>query len=634
MRMQEASLETDWRMGAMPGSAGVTFRVWAPQARQVDVAIGSGAARGQKRLAAQPDGFFSALVPGARSGDRYRFSIDGGDALPDPASRFQPEGPHGPSEVIDTRQFAWSDRHWPGIDTRNAVLYELHIGTFTAQGTWQGAMQELPRLAKLGINTLEIMPIAEFPGRFGWGYDGVNMFAPYHVYGRPHDVCAFVDAAHRLGIGVILDVVYNHFGPDGNYLPAFTRDWLGQHASEWGDAPNFDGRNCRAVREFYLDNVAYWIGDFHFDGLRFDATQQIYDSSDEHILRAMVRRGRAAAGARRTYFIAENQGQHAHIAQPEGVGCDGLWNDDFHHAALVALTGRREAYYSDYRGTPQELVSAVRHGFLYQGQWSAWIKQPHGTPAQSLEPCAFVNYLENHDQVANSAHGARLMQIGDPGRVRALTALLLLAPQTPLLFQGQEYASTRPFLYFADHHGDLADAVRTGRAQFLAQFPSIASEAVRSRLADPSTLTTFHASRLDATERDSPRGLAALALFEDLLRLRREDAVLSKAASLRRDGAVLAEEAFLIRWFGERDDDRLLLVNLGRDLLLETIAEPLLAPPRGMQWRLAWSSEDLRYGGGGRCETDRACGLQMTAHSAALLVPQPVSNPTKEVGAP
>lgn len=633
--MQEASSAANaWRMGAMPGSAGVEFRVWAPQARSVAVQIESGTARGTLELAAEPHDFFAAVAPHARPGDRYRYRIDGGAPLPDPGSRFQPEGPHGPSEIVDLKHYAWRDTNWCGIDARRVVLYELHIGTFTAQGTWQAAARELPRLADLGINVLEIMPIAEFPGAFGWGYDGVNLFAPYHGYGRPQDVCAFVDAAHGYGIGVILDVVYNHFGPDGNYLAAFTRDWIGKHASEWGDAPNFDGPNCAAVREFYLENVAYWIRDFHFDGLRFDATQQMFDTSEEHILRAMVRNGRAAAGARRTYFIAENQGQHAHLVQPDGIGCDALWNDDFHHAACVALTGRREAYYSDYRGSPQEFVSAVRHGFLYQGQWSAWIKQAHGTPAYELQPDAFVHYLENHDQVANSAHGDRLSVLVDPARVRAMTALLLLAPQTPLLFQGQEYASTRPFLYFADHAGELAAAVRKGRAQFLAQFPSIAVAPVKQQLADPAAAGTFRASQLDAAERDTARGIHALALCGDLLRLRRDDAVLGNTASLRREGAVLGDRAFLIRWHGEHDDDRVLLVNLGADLLLETIAEPLLAPPRGTQWRKAWSSEELRYGGNGCQALDVARGLQLTAHSAELLVPQAVAARIKEDGQP
>ena len=632
--MQEASTGASaWCMGAMPGSTGAAFRVWAPQAKRATVVLERGALNREVELGAQPHGFFGAAVSDAAVGDRYRFRIDANPPWPDPASRFQPDGPHGASEIVDTRCFAWSDEDWPGVDARRAVLYEMHVGTFTAEGTWRAALRELPRLAQLGINVLEIMPIAEFPGEFGWGYDGVMLFAPYHRYGRPDDVCAFVAAAHRLGIGVILDVVYNHFGPDGNYLAAFTRDWLGQRPSEWGDAPNFDGPNCRAVREFYLANVAYWIGEFHFDGLRFDATQQIFDRSAEHILRALVRRAREAGGKRRTYIVAENQGQHARMVQTDGIGCDALWNDDFHHAALVALSGRREAYYSDYRGSPQELISAWRHGFLYQGQRSAWIKQPHGTPAFALQPNMFVNYLENHDQVANSARGSRLSTCADPARVRALTALLLLSPQTPLIFQGQEYGSTRPFLYFADHKHELAAAVRHGRAQFLAQFPSLACDAVKRHLADPAAPGTFRASQLDASERANACGAQTLALFAGLLRLRRDDAVLSSAASLRREGAVLGAQAFALRWFGEHDD-RLLLVNLGSDLLLETIAEPLLAPPSGRQWRTAWSSEDVRYGGHGGYEFDPACGLQLTAHSATLLAPQAARPTSTEDGAP
>ena len=633
--MQDAAAQSDpWRMGAQCAPGGVEFRVWAPQARRAEVLIEG---RAPQVLRPEPHGFFAALVPEAKVGERYRFRLDGGPALPDPASRFQPDGVHGASEIVAADAYAWNDSTWEGVEPSRAVLYELHVGTFTPQGTWEAAQRELPRLADLGVTVLEVMPIAEFAGAFGWGYDGVDLFAPYHGYGRPEALCAFVDAAHGHGLGVILDVVYNHFGPEGNYLAGYTRDWFSARRSEWGEAPNFDGPNARAVREFYLENAAYWIGQFHFDGLRFDATQQIFDRSGEHILRAMVRRARAAAPHRRTYFVTENQGQRARIAQPAesgGFDCDALWNDDFHHAASVALLGRREAYYSDYCGTPQELVSAARHGFLYQGQWSAWIDQPHGSDASGLPPRAFVNYLENHDQVANSAHGQRLSHMAHAGDLRALTALLLLGPQTPLLFQGEEYAAPQPFLYFADQPPELAAAVRQGRADFLAQFPSLAGDAPRAALPPPADPRTFDSCRLDPASRDGARGRAALALYADLLRLRREDAVL-RVREQAPHGAVLGAHAFALRFIAA-SDLRLLLVNLGPDLLATTVPEPLLAAPSGHTWQVVWSSEELRYGGAGHYPDAATCGLRLAAHAAVLLAPvvDPRFTPSSEDGAP
>ena len=603
---------------------GVDFRVWAPAVTSVEVVLDAGpGSPSAHKLMPEGDGYFSATVARAGAGTRYR--LRPGDAergCPDPASRYQPDGPHGPSEVIDPSVFAWTDAGWRGVTLAGQVIYEMHIGTFTREGTWAAAARELPELASAGLTLIEIMPVAEFPGRFGWGYDGVDLFAPTHLYGSPDDFRRFVDRAHAVGLGVILDVVYNHLGPDGNYLKAFSPEYFtDRYQNEWGEAINFDGPNAAAVREFFVSNAGYWIDEFHLDGLRLDATQQMFDASSEHILVAIVRRAREAAGGRSTLIIAENEPQHVRLlAAPEmgGYGCDAAWNDDFHHSAQVALTGRLDAYYSDYRGAPQELVSAATRGYLYQGQRSPWQRKRRGTSTRGYALARFVAYLQNHDQVANSARGERLHMLTSPGRYRAIAALLLLGPGTPLLFQGQEFCASTPFLFFADHTRELAALVRGGRADFLAQFPGIATPAMRAALPDPADPRTFERCVLDPSERARHR--EAYALHRDLLRLRREDAIFRAQGAHGIDGAVLGPEAFVLRFHGVGGDVRCLLVNLGADVPLEPVAEPLLAPPVGRRWRTVWSSEDPRYGGGG-VATDVDRGWRLVGHSASVVIP-------------
>jgi maltooligosyltrehalose trehalohydrolase len=575
------------------------LRVWAPRADQVTAVMTTGETT---RLAREDNGYFSGIVP-AGAGGRYSFKLgDDRKLYPDPASRFQPEGPHGPSEIVEPRAWAWTDQAWHGPVMHGQVVYEMHVGTFSRDGTWAAATRELPELARLGITTIEIMPLAEFDGRFGWGYDGVDLYAPTHLYGRPDDVRRFVDAAHASGISVILDVVYNHVGPVGNYLrnfsPAYFTD---RYDNEWGDAVNFDGPDAGPVREFFIANAGYWIDEFHFDGLRLDATQQIFDRSPEHIITAVGRRAREAAGNRRVIVIAENEPQDTGLLRPiedGGSGLDAVWNDDFHHSAMVAVTGKAEAYYSDTRGEPQELISAAKYGYLFQGQYYHWQRQARGTPSWGLPPSAFVVFLQNHDQVANSARGLRGDRLTSAGRWRAMTALLLLMPGTPMLFQGQEFAASAPFLYFADHEPPLAAAVREGRGEFLEQFPSIVDIARRGHLADPAAIETFERCKLDVEERVTHA--PAYALHRDLLRLRRQNVAFTLQEAGGVDGAVLAPAAFVLRFFTrDRVDDRLLVVNLGADLLRTSIAEPLIAPPAGSDWALQWSTEDPLYGGGG-----------------------------------
>ena len=568
-------------------------RVWAPACRRLEFVIDGGESHALARMS---DGTFEGEVSGVRSGTRYWFRLDDGDLRPDPVSRFQPEGPHGPSEIVDPSLFGWTDDRWKGVSPRGQVLYELHVGTFTAEGTWAAAANELQRLRDLGVTVIEMMPVADFAGNFGWGYDGVNLYAPTRLYGAPDDLRAFINRAHAVGLGVLLDVVYNHLGPDGNYLNDFSPDYFtDRYKNDWGRAINFE--DCEPARSFFVENAGYWIDEFHFDGLRFDATQDIKDASREHVIAAMTRRAREAAGARRVYLIAENEPQDTKLVRPTpegGYGLDALWNDDYHHTAFVALTGRREAYYTDYTGSPQELISCAKYGYLYQGQWYSWQKQPRGTPALDLPSHAFVSYLENHDQVANSAFGPRLHQLSSPGCYRAMTALTLLGPATPLLFQGQEFGSSAPFLFFADHREELREPIRRGRREFLSQFASLGDPAVLEALPSPVDEATFRKCRLDFNERQTHA--ATYALHRDLLRLRHSHPTISSPA--RVDGAVLTGEALALRLFGD-DEHFLLIVNLGCDLDFTPAPQPLLAPPGSSGWSLVWSSESVSYGGQG-----------------------------------
>lgn len=602
---------------------GTHFRVWAPAARAVEVVFESASAA-PLRLEREEAGYFQGLATQAKPGTRYRFRLDGGDALPDPASRLQPEGPHGPSEVVDPDGFAWTDGAWGGVGPKGQVLYEMHIGTFTPEGTYAAAERHLPFLRDLGVTVLELMPVNEFNGPFGWGYDGVDLFAPTRLYGTPDELRHFVDRAHALGLGVILDVVYNHFGPSGNYLARFSPHYVtDRYANEWGESIDFDGPHSAPVREFFRANAAYWVREFHFDGLRLDATQCLQDGSPVHIVAELAQDARDAAAGRSVYISGENEPQHAELARSResgGMGLDALWNDDFHHSAIAAATGACEAYYTQTRGTPQELVSALKWGFLYQGQHYAWQKKRRGHPAWDLPAHAFIQFLQNHDQVANSARGERLHQLTTPGRLRALTALMLLAPATPLLFQGQEFAASAPFLYFASHDAELDPLVQRGRHEFLAQFPNVASEGGRALLARPADPQTFAACKLDHAERE--RNAHVVALHRDLLALRREDATFAAQDASRMHGAVLGPEAFLLRFFGATADaDRLVVVNLGTTLPLVPMAEPLLAPPPGCEWRLLWHSEDPRYHGNGMREPDGEHDWRLPGHALAVLAP-------------
>ncbi|HSF34396.1 MAG TPA: malto-oligosyltrehalose trehalohydrolase [Candidatus Tectomicrobia bacterium] len=612
---------------------GVHFRVWASGCQRVSVVIeaslDSGADDLSIALTPEGNGYFAAVVPSAGAGMCYRYRLDDSETLyPDPASRYQPHGPHGPSQVIDPNAFQWTDKAWPGVQLEGQVIYEMHLGTFTREGTWEAARHELRELADAGITMLEIMPVAEFVGRYGWGYDGVDLFAPSRLYGLPDDCRRFVDCAHALGLGVVLDVVYNHVGPDGNYLAHFSPEYFtDRYSTDWGAAINFDGEHAGPVREFFLANAGYWIDEFHFDGLRLDATQDMYDQSPVHILAEIVRQVRQTSRGRSTLLVAENEPQHTRLVRSPaqgGYGLDALWNDDFHHSAMVALTGHNEAYYTDYRGTPQEFVSALKRGYLYQGQWYKWQRQRRGTPTCGLKPATFVTFIQNHDQIANSGSGLRCHQLTSPGRYRAMTALMLLAPGTPMLFQGQEFGASSPFYFFADHDQPLAAQVRRGRAEFLSQFPRIACPEIQARLPDPADPRTFECSKLDLSERQ--QHAETYNLHRDLLKLRRQDPALRSQRPGGIDGAVLGPEAFVARFFTDDGLDRLLLVNFGRDLHLDPAPEPLLAPPEHTSWETLWSSENPRYGGSGTPPLETEDNWRIPGEAAVVLSPKPLED--------
>ncbi len=612
--------------GAELAEDGASFRLWAPGRAEARIVLEDGR---EAPLFAAADGWFGGRAPGLLAGTRYGFRVDGGPLLADPASRAQDGGPDGWSVLVDPAAYSWSDRDWPGVRPAGQVIYELHVGTFTPEGTWAAAAGRLAHLAALGITIIEMLPIAEFRGQFGWGYDGALTYAPSRLYGTPDEFRRFVDAAHSAGISVILDVVYNHFGP-GNRFHDLTADWFtDRYKNDWGASLNFDGPGSAAVRDYVAQNAAYWIAEYHLDGLRLDATQALFDASADHIVARLAREARAAAGGRRVYIVAENEPQDARLSRPPsvgGYGLDSLWNDDFHHSAQAALTGRSEAYYHDYKGAPQEFVALAKFGHLFQGQRYDWQDAPRGTPSRDLPASAFVTFTQNHDQIANSARGLRSHALAAPARLRALTALLLLGPQTPMLFQGQEFWSSSPFLFFADQGEDLDPLVSKGRADFMRQFASLNDPAANERMAPPAHPETFARCKLDWAE-CTVHG-EAMALHRDLLRLRRETKAIASQPSGPSggiDGSVIGPAAFLLRYFADDapEEERLILVNFGADLPLPSIPDPLFAPPVGFDWHVIWSSEDRVYGGGGRRPVQTGRRLTLTGDCALLLAPGP-----------
>ncbi len=502
------------RSHAMPFGAalhrdGVLFRLWAPGAAEVAVALDG---RAPVPMKARKAGWHEQLIADAHPGTLYRFAVGGGLLVPDPASRFQPQDVHGPSEVIDAAAYDWQDASWRGRPWAEAVIYELHIGTFTQEGSFRAAAERLDHLRDLGVTVIEIMPVADFPGRRNWGYDGVLPYGPDSSYGRPEDFKALVDAAHARGLSVILDVVYNHFGPDGNYLAAYAPQFFTErHKSPWGAGLNVDGADSRPVRDFFIHNALYWIEEFHLDGLRLDAVHAIQDDSPRHLLREIAETLRARVTDRPLHLVLENEDNRASLLRRapggEPLAYSAQWNDDVHHVLHVAATGEDAAYYAPYAQQPALLGRALAEGFAFQGEVMGYSGKPRGEPSAGLPPLGFVAFTQNHDQVGNRALGERLCALAGPEVVRAVSATSLLLPQVPMIFMGEELGATTPFLFFADYEAELADKVRDGRRAEFARFPAFSDPAKREAIPDPVAEETFLASKLqwDAAD-DATRG--------------------------------------------------------------------------------------------------------------------------------
>jgi maltooligosyltrehalose trehalohydrolase len=545
------------RLGAHAEAVGVRFAAFTDAARCA-VQLVDDAQRVLSTLAMEPcgDGYFQLLTPEAKRGSLYFFLVDG-QRLPDPYARYLPQGVHGPAEVVGSD---YAFKHLPPArPLRAQVIYELHVGTFTEQGTFEATRLCLPALAELGVTTVELMPIAAFSGERGWGYDGVALFAPHAAYGTPDQLRELIDAAHGLGLGVILDVVYNHFGPSGNYLGAYSnRHFSDEFSNAWGKAPNFAEP---ALRELVLDNARYWLREFSFDGLRLDATHAIVDASPQHILSELVKVARELAPAQ--LLIAEDDRNLAELVTE--IGLDALWADDFHHQLRVTLSGERAGYYAAYEPSAQGVADVINRGWLYAGQRHPLTGKPRGTSPKDLSAEALVYCIQNHDQIGNRALGDRLHAVAGHEAFRAASLLLLFLPATPLLFMGQEWAASTPFLYFTDHDAELGAQVREGRRREFAAFPEFADENAREKIPDPQAIATFEASKLKWSERVLPEHRATLELYRAALQLRRSDPVLSSSGRAQLLAEAFGDLVLVYRWHGQQC--RVVAFNFGRERL-------------------------------------------------------------------
>ncbi len=583
-------------LGAWPEAGGVRFRVWAPERQRVDLVLAGPAPRDP--IALEPAaGYWTVLVPGLRAGALYRYRLDGEGPFPDPASRFQPEGVHGPSQVVDPGAFSWAVSEWPVPTLPDLVLYELHVGTFTPEGTFAAAAERLPELCDLGVTAVELMPVADFPGRWNWGYDGTCLFAPARVYGRPDDLRGLVDRAHALGLAMILDVVYSHVGPDGSTLERFNPRHLSTtRRTPWGAAPNLDGEGSRAVRELLTENAQHWVQEYRFDGLRFDACRALADDSPRHLLAEMQAAVRKTAAPRPVLLIAEDSRNDVKIVQPEaegGWGLDAVWADDLHHQLRVGLAADRGGYYRDFSGSLEDTARTVEDGWFFQGQVSEHFGGPRGTDPWAVAPRHLVVYLQNHDQVGNRAVGERLHHVIDLASWRAVSVLLLLAPETPLLFMGQEWGASSPFLFFTDHNAWLGRQVREGRRREFRDFAAFREAAVRDRIPDPQAEETFIRSQLDWSERGRHPHAALLRLSRAALALRRERGIghLERGSyRVTGEGGELVLEAT-----PPGSETLLVVVRLGGAGVLEPAGEGQEPPGAGRGWRVLLSTEQPEF---------------------------------------
>jgi maltooligosyltrehalose trehalohydrolase len=565
-------------------------------------------------MEAREQGWYELATDAAEAGTQYRFRIDGGQEVPDPASRFQPDDVHGPSEVIDATTFDWKDGAWRGRRWEEAIIYELHVGTFTPAGTFSAAAERLDYLADLGITAIELMPVADFPGRRNWGYDGVLPFAPDSVYGRPEDLKTLVQSAHDRGLMVFLDVVYNHFGPEGNYLNAYAPQFFtDRHKTPWGNAINFDGPDSRTVRDFFIQNALYWLNEYHFDGLRLDAVHAIIDDSKPHILTEISNAVRSSIGPDRyVHLILENDHNQARYLQRtehcQVQGYDAQWNDDIHHALHVLITGEHDGYYVDYAKRPlDQLGRCLVEGFAYQGERSILRDgDARGESTAGLPPSAFISFLQNHDQIGNRAFGERIATLADPRAVQAAMSILLLAPPPPLLFMGEEFGSKTPFLFFCDFEKGLAEAVAAGRRNEFARFARFNDPASRAGIPDPNAIATFEASRLDWEDLAKSPNAGWLSFYRQLLKLRCRHIVchLAEACAIKARCEVLENRGLTAHWDFPDGAKLDLLANLSAESLAtlkaptsqliyasEEVNDDALKQGKLPAWSVAWFLE-------------------------------------------
>lgn len=558
----------------------VRFRLWAPSAKSVEVVLNEFDAGLQ--MAAEQEGWFGIITEMATAGSLYQYRIDNELLVPDPASRFQPQDVNGPSQVMDSRLWSWKDTKWQGRPWEETVLYELHVGSFTPEGTFKAVTERLDYLHDLGITAIELMPVADFPGERNWGYDGVLPFAPDSIYGTPDDLKQLIETAHARGLMVFLDVVYNHFGPDGNYLHAYASSFFTErHHTPWGAAINFDDENSRHVRNFFIQNALYWLEEFNFDGLRLDAVHAIKDDSETNILVKLGEAVHQGPGMyRHIHLVLENDDNATHYLQRDNrqqpQQYTAQWNDDIHHALHSLITGELHGYYHDYADMPaRHLARCLAEGFAYQGEASAFHDgQSRGESCRGLSPMAFVNFLQNHDQVGNRAFGERITQLVSPQALRAATAVLLLAPSPPLLFMGQEWGSKQPFPFFCNFKGELADKVVEGRRKEFAKFPEFTDSNARKRIPDPGAIETFKSAVLDWQALEQDEHVVWLDYHRELLTLRKQK-IVPLLAEIKGNGVFefLPPTAMQVRWKLESQRELCLIANLGTDII--SLTQPI-----------------------------------------------------------
>ena len=600
--------------GAQLEPGGTRFSVWAPNVREsVSVVLYDPAGRRDVPMTPLGDSRYEAWVSRVEAGTRYAFRLDGGEERPDPYSRYQPDGVHGPSQVVDPSTYAWGDVGWRGIGCEGLAIYDLHVGTMTPDGTFRALIGELAELKALGVTAIELMPVAQCPGDRNWGYDGVNLFAPFTAYGAPDDLRALVDAAHNAGLGVILDVVYNHFGPEGAYQGVFADAYFSEtHHTDWGAGLNWDGPGSEWVRRFAIDNACHWISEYHIDGLRLDATHAIIDDSPVHLVQELTARAREVAGGREIAVFAED-GRHeitrARAISDGGEGADGIWADDFHHEVRVMLTNAHENYYAAYNGSTVSIAKAIENGF------SPVTTITDATPVAAGDlASAFVFCIQNHDQVGNRPFGDRLHHEINAARYAVASTLLLFAPETPLLFMGQEFAASTPFLYFTDHPEELGKLVTRGRREEFAGFGAFHDPVLRETIPDPQAEATFLASKLRLEEREINAGI--YRLYKDLLALRASDPVFSHNDRATTRAVALTSQAVAVhRWHG--DEHRLLLANFGNETALDLSGMPSL-PVGWHGWSVMLSTGWSRFGGHDVKPEDRDDRIVFPARTAMI----------------